>query len=210
MRAPKAKWKRAPIAQRRVSSERSVPKARFTRSQRSSSLPASLSSGGNRYLGKPLLILGGVVLLISLGVALVIAVGAYIRADQSYQEIAWRSTYYGLPTQPFATPMPPVNVAENTAEVAATDELMGWQGRDVPTLAAADDPRWVVGSATPLRTSFAVRGAPTLTAAVLQAIGEPTAVSFISEVDWGVWAQVKIGDTIGWVDASSVRLEATP
>jgi hypothetical protein len=103
-----------------------------------------------------------------------------------------------------------MNAPEGTEIVDATDEPIVWQGGDVPALAAADDPRWVVGSAIPLRTSFAVRGAPVLTAAVLQAIGEPTAVSFISQVDWGVWAQVRIGDTIGWVDASSVRLEAAP
>ena len=49
-----------------------------------------------------------------------------------------------------------------------------------------------------------------LTAAVLEAFGDPTPVMFISEVEWGVWAQVKINDTIGWVDATSVRLEAGP
>ncbi len=201
MPLPKAKWKRAPINQRRVSSERSAPQARFTRSQRSGSLPASLGRTRDRRLAKPLLIIGGAVLLIGLSVALVIAVGAYIRAEQNYDEIAWRSTYYGLPTQPFATLAPNV-----TAVIPVTDVAIAWQNGSAPALAAPDDPRWVAGSATPLRQSFAVRDAPVLTAAALKAVGEPVSVSFISQVDWGVWAQVKIGATIGWVDATSVRL----
>lgn len=205
MGTPKAKWKRAPLDQRRVSSERSAPKARFTRSQRSNSLPTSLSSSGERRLGKPLLIVSGVLLLISLSIALVIAVGAYLRAEQNYQEIAWRSTYYGLPTQPFATPAP-----TDVQAAAATDAFAAVQAEDTPALAAPDDPRWVAGSATPMREAAALRAAPVLTAVSIEIISEATAVSYISAVEWGVWAQVKIGDTIGWVDATSVRLEAAP
>ena len=68
----------------------------------------------------------------------------------------------------------------------------------------------VAGSATPLREAAALRAAPVLTAVSLEVISEATSVSYISEVEWGVWAQVKIGETIGWVDATSVRLEAAP
>jgi hypothetical protein len=205
MPSPKANWKRAPMSQRRMSPERSAPKARFTRSQRSGSLPPSLTRGNRQRFAKPLLILAGVLLVVGLSVALVIAVGAYIRAEQNYDEIAWRSTYYGLPTQPFATPAP--TVMQTTAPL---DGFAVTQSADTPATAALDDPRWVAGTAIPLRVSFALRTEPVLTAAVLEAFGDPTPVMFISEVEWGVWAQVKINDTIGWVDATSVRLEAGP
>ncbi len=105
MGATRTGWKRAPRDQRRLATERSAPNARFTRSQRSGSLPASLNSRDRRWL-KPLLLVASLVTMVGLSVALVIAVGAYIRAEQQTDEMHERASYYGLPTQPFSTLAP--------------------------------------------------------------------------------------------------------
>ncbi|MEP7292635.1 MAG: hypothetical protein ABI835_12690 [Chloroflexota bacterium] len=202
MRTVKAQWKRAPIAQRRVSSEWSTPKARFTRSQRSGTLPSSLpSSRGNRS-AKPLLIFAGAVLLISLGVALVIAVGAYIRSEQAISEIEWRAGYYGRPTQPFAT------LAPDTGQIA-TDAAPTAQSALFPALASPNDPGWVNGSAMPLAASFALYASPILTDVPIRTVEQAMEIAFITQIEWGIWVQVRLGDTIGWVDRSTVRLAAS-
>jgi hypothetical protein len=203
MSSIKAKWKRAPLDQRRVTSERVAPKARFTRSQRSGSLPPSLPSSQSRRSLRPLLIFALVtVVLVSLGVTLVIAVGAYLRAEQNFREIEQRAGAYGLPTQPFATLNP-----EAVLNPAPTDNLPALPASSYPPSAAPDDPRWVSGSAAPLDTRFSIHAAPALnTAPPLLTVSETTDAAFITALEWGIWAQIRLGDTIGWVDTSTVRL----
>jgi hypothetical protein len=43
----------------------------------------------------------------------------------------------------------------------------------------------------------------------LQVISAMVDCYFINDPDWGVWAQIKIGNTTAWVDTSSVKLDAT-
>ena len=59
--------------------------------------------------------------------------------------------------------------------------------------------------------SFDLRNIPTLqNNEPLQSISQVTPCYFISEEDWGMWAQVRIGNTTAWVDTSTVRLDAAP
>jgi hypothetical protein len=376
MGATKARWKRAPRDQRRLAMGRTAPNARFTRRQVSASLPPSLTSRQNRWV-KPALLLVTLASMVGLSVALVIAVGAYIRAEQQADEMHERAGYYGLPTQPFSTLAPDqsgqglteisTSVAIMTTPIPLTGEIVSgsesatartepndvssdgsnilssfcedfgvpvslelfdwndwstvnltnalvaqipmrwdasktfWRGYDSPkpfdqpddarsrwqltlqtedgaerwihvwqsvqtpdmlyvyayqvitpfadvhgehfgyhpcsafTVPPADmnillssarayqssgsrfpaaipvnDPQWVLGHITPLNSSFEIRGIPTLlNNNPLQTLSTPMPCYFVTHEDWGMWAQIKLGNTIGWVDTSTVTLEAS-
>lgn len=198
MRTTKARWKPAPIDQRRVAAGRTAPKARFTRRQRSGSLPPSLPSGRGGRVSKPVLTFAiAAIIMVILGVMLVIGVGMIARAQQAYEAMQWRAAYYGRPTQPFSTLAPD-----------AGQQGIGTAMPIVP-LAAPDDPRWVRGSAIPISGGFELRTMPTLlNNDPFQTITDTVACYFIVETDWGAWAQIKLGNTTAWVDTSTVRMEA--
>ncbi len=213
---PKSKWKRAPKDQRRIASERSAPKARFTRSQRSGSLPAPLSTGESGRSAKPLLLIGGVfVLLVGLSVILVIAVGSVIHAQQQLAELNSQAAYYGLPTQPFATLVPDFGRRVGTTAPLVTTPLPGFEPGDpsvsgFPDLAAPDDPRWQPVTISPIADSFELRSVPTvLNNDPIQIVAEATSGSLLTDPDWGVWAQIKLGNTTAWIDTSTVLIKAT-
>lgn len=195
MTSIKAKWKRAPLEQRRVTQQRSAPQARFTRSQRSGALPPSLPTAQPRRSARPLLIgLLVTVLLVGFGSALVIAVGSYLNAEQQFSELEQRAGAYGLPTQPFATLDPQAALSASA----------------YPPNAALDDPRWQSGTAAPLNGSFALRHIPAYTSAPpLRTVTETVEAAFITDAAWQNWAQLRIDDTIGWVDTASVNLQVT-
>lgn len=213
MRTTKAKWKRAPLDQRRVTGERSAPKSRFTRRQRSGALPSPLPSNRGGRNGTPMLVIVGVtVLLVSLSITLVIAVGAWIQAQQTYEDVQWRATYYSPPTQPFATLVPDFGERVGTTAPVFTTPLPGFAG--VPrsqastALAADDDPRWTRASITPLGASFDLYADPASGDAPIQTVSEAVSADVILEADWGAWAQVKLADVTAWVNSSTVYMEA--
>jgi hypothetical protein len=374
----KAKWKRAPIDQRRVTSDRTIPNARFARKNLSVSLPPSLPSRRSRRPLKPLLMFGGaLVLMVSIGITLVIVVGAYVRNEQKTADMEWRAAYYGRPTLPFSTlapdygqqgqligttapymttPLPGSNnamVSASSAESALTEPDGGsatgdtelgsycdqfgdpisihvfdwndwstvdvanplvaqlpirwdassdiWRGYDAaksfdqpddardrwrlqlftqdgterwiqiaqsastpdtlyayafqtitpyidkngshygyhpcraftlpytdmnvllssagayqssgsrfPDFGAADDTRWVRGNAMPITGGFDLRNIPTLANnQALQTISQTVSCFFITDPEWGAWAQIRIGNIMAWVDTSTVKLEVT-
>ncbi len=211
---PQSKWKPAPKDQRRLASERSAPKARFTRSQRSGSLPAPLPSGGSGRSGKPLLLIGAVfVLLVGLSVTLVIAVGSVIHAQQQLAELDSQAAYYGLPTQPFATLVPDFGRQVGTTVALSTTPLPGFAPGDqsasgFPDFPAPDDPRWQAVTISPMNASFELRSLPTLlNNEPIQTVTEATTGALVTAPDWGVWAQVMIGDTTAWIDTSTVQIK---
>ncbi len=233
----KAKWKRAPMDQRRVTSDRTLPNARFARKNLSSSLPPPLPSRTRRRSLKPLLLFVGVlVLMVGLGVTVVIVVGAYLSNEQQQADMAWRAAYYGRPTLPFSTLAPDFDPQQviGTTSPYLTTPLPGLGGglvtesdNPLPTglpqsqpadplmtgvsLAALDDPRWRSGTATPISSRFELRLQPSLANnPPLQTISQRVLCAFITEADWGGWAQIKIGNVIAWVDTSTVKLEAAP
>ena len=233
----KGKWKRAPMDQRRVSSDRTIPNARFARKNLSSSLPPPLPGRTDRRSLKPLLMfVGALVLMVGIGVTLVIVVGAYMANEQQQADLAWRAAYYGRPTLPFSTLAPdydPQQVIGTTSPYLTTplpgssSALVAESDDPLPTslplaqpadplitgsaLAELDDSRWVRGTATPITGSFDLRNLPTLINNVpLQAISQTVSCFFITEAEWGAWAQIKIGNVTAWVDTSTVRLEAAP
>jgi hypothetical protein len=219
MRAPKAKWKRAPIERRRVASDRTIPNARFARKQLSGSLPPPLPSHGARRPLKPLLIFAVVlVLMVGLGITLVITVGSYIRSEQQFDEIQQRAAYYGRPTLPFSTLAPDFGQSQVSQQVITTispylTTPIPMQTTPLPLkttllLAASDDPRWVSGSAAPIRESFALYRSPSSTSDPLQSVSVAIVCSFIIDPNWGTWAQIQAGGVIAWVDTSTVNLEA--
>ncbi len=390
MGTTKARWKPAPKDQRRVASGRTAPKARFTRRQRSGSLPPSLPSGRAGHGWSPLLkLVAALVVTAGMGVLIVIGVGTVIHAEQHYQDSQQRASYYGLPTQPFATLAPDsgedvmaatvpsvsssavsssvvsssVTALPNVVEPVVSESASGaalsepdgatggdqttlasscdkfgipvsirifdwndwstvelsnplvaqlpiqwdasadiWRGYQVaksfdqpddarerwklqlftadgverriqveqsastpdtlyvyafqiltpyadaqgkhygyhpcrafripamdmdvllsaagayqssgsrfPAFAAPDDARWVRGSATPLDGSFDLRSIPTpQNNEPLQSISQVAPCYFITEDDWGVWAQIRIGNTTAWIDTSTVRLDTAP
>ncbi len=82
-------------------------------------------------------------------------------------------------------------------------------GSRFPDFVPSSDSRWIRGSATPINGTFVLRSIPTLVNNdPLKNISEATACFFITDVNWGAWAQIKLGDITAWVDTSSVRLEA--
>ncbi len=211
---PKSKWKRAPKDQRRIASGRSAPKARFTRRQLSNSLPDSLLSGRGGRSGRPLLLIGGVfVLLVGLSVMLVIAVGSAIHAQQQLAELDLQAAYYGLPTQPFATLVPDFGQRVGTTVPLGTTPLPGFAPDDLsasgfPDLAAPDDPRWQPVTIRPMGDSFELHSVPTLlNNDPIQVITEATNGYLVTAPDWGVWAQVKLGAMIAWIDTSTVQIK---
>ncbi len=214
---PKSKWKRAPKDQRRLASERTAPKARFTRSQRSGSLPESLPSAGRGRSAKPLLLIGGVlVLLVGLSVLLVIAVGSAIHAQQQLAELNSQAAYYGRPTQPFATLVPDFGRRVGTTVPLSTTPLPGFDPGDqaasgFPDFPAPDDPRWQAVTISPMGGSFEVRGAPTtLNNDPIQTFVEATPGYIVTDSDWGVWAQIMVGTTTAWLDTSTVTIKVAP
>lgn len=183
MSAMKARWKRAPRAQRRVASAWSAPQARFTRGQRSGALPPPLPGRGRALPGKLLLILGALLVMVGLGVALVIAVGAYLRAEQQMADIQQRAAYYGRPTQPFATLTPPGALTAGAA------------GGGVAALSATALPNVVSGDA-PLPSTQAALTEPesavagdTLLASFCDKFGVPQAIRIF---DWNDWSTVEL------------------
>ena len=231
----KAKWKRAPIDQRRVASDRTIPNARFARKNLSTSLPPPLPGRTAHRPNKPLLMFAGaLVLMVSIGVTLVIVVGAYIANEQQQADMEWRAAYYGRPTLPFSTLAPdhdPQQVIGTSAPYLTTplpgisSALVSESNDPLPTrlppaqpadplmtglsLAALDDPRWRSGTATPISGRFELRTLPSLANnEPLQTISQTVSCSFITEAEWGAWAQIKIGSSIAWVDTSTVKLEA--
>ncbi len=212
---PKAQWKRAPKDQRRIASERSAPKARFTRSQRSGSLPEPLPNGGSGRSAKPLLLIGGVfVLLVGLSVLLVIAVGSVIHAQQQLVELNSQAAYYGLPTQPFATLVPDFGRRVGTTVPLGTTPLPGFDpgaqpASSFPDFAAPDDPRWQPVTISPMNSSFELRSVPTvLNNDPIQTITQAMTGSLLTDPGWGVWAQIMLDDTTAWIDTSTIQIKA--
>lgn len=211
---PKAKWKRAPKDQRRIASERTAPKSRFTRSQLSGSLPTPLPSGGSGRSARPLLLIGGVfVLLVGLSVLLVIAVGSAINAQQRLTELNAQADYYGLPTQPFATLAPDLGQRVGTTVPLSTTPLPGFDpgassASGFPDFPAPDDPRWQVVTISPMNGSFELRSVPTLlNNDPIEILTEPAPGYLVTDPNWGVWAQVLIGTTTAWIDTSTVTIK---
>ncbi|MFN8563664.1 MAG: hypothetical protein U0703_19075 [Anaerolineae bacterium] len=202
MGTTKSRWKRAPIDQRRVAAGRTAPKARFTRRQRSASLPPPLPSGrGGREKHPALMMVIVLLAIVGLGVAVVIVGGIVVRAQQQYEDMQWRAEYYGRPTQPFSTLVPD---ATATPLPTADDPASRF-----PALAAPDDSRWVRGSATPLGGGFELRTVPSrVNNDPIQTIARAVECEFIIDAAWGGWAQIRLDDTTAWVDLSTVKLEA--
>jgi hypothetical protein len=116
--------------------------------------------------------------------------------------------HYGYhPCRAFALPSTEMDVLLSSARAYQSS------GSRFPAFAASDDPRWVRGSATPLDGAssgdFALRTQPTVqNNDALQVISTTVTCYFIRETDWGAWAQIKLGNTIAWVDTSAVRLDS--
>ncbi|MCC6801884.1 MAG: hypothetical protein IT319_03280, partial [Anaerolineae bacterium] len=107
--------------QRRVASGRTAPKARFTRRQRSGSLPPPLLSGRERSIPRSVLtFVLAVVIMVCVGVMVVIGVGMVTRAQQQYDDMQWRASAYGRPTLPFSTPVPNESNVESSISPAST------------------------------------------------------------------------------------------
>ena len=207
----KAKWKRAPKDQRRMTADRTIPNARFARKQLSGSLPPSLPTRSRRRPLRPLLIFtGALVLMVGLGITLVIAVGSYIRSEQQFNDIQQRAAYYGRPTLPFSTLAPDFGQAQQQVVGTTAPYLTTpLPGQSSPILAAPDDPRWVRGSVTPINGSFDLRSIPAVgNNNPLETISQPISCSFIIAGEWGTWAQIEVGSVIAWVDTSTVSLKA--
>lgn len=112
--------------------------------------------------------------------------------------------HYGYhPCRAFTLPSTQMDVLLSSARAYRSS------GSRFPEFATADDPRWVSGSAIPVADRFEIRAVPTQSNnSPLQTIIGSVECYFITEADWGTWAQVKLGNTIAWVDTSTVHLEA--
>ena len=183
MGAMKARWKRAPRDQRRVASARSAPQARFTRGQRSGSLPPRLPASGQRLPARPLLILGALLVMVGLSVALVIAVGAYLRSEQQLDEIQWRAGYYGRPTQPFAMLAPPG--AQPTAVDA--DSAAVSRATTQPSVVSGEAP--IPSSQGALTEPQSAPASDTLLASFCDQFGVPQSIRIF---DWNDWSTVDL------------------
>lgn len=181
MGAVKAKWKRAPRDQRRVAAERSAPKARFTRGHVSGSLPAPLATHNGRVLARPLLVVGALLVMVGLGIALVIAVGGYIRSEQQLREIESRAAYYGRPTQPFATPVP------QGGELPVVGTSAPMQATALPNLVSGDAPSSALASA--LTEPDGADAGDTLLSSYCDQFGVPQSISIF---DWNDWSTVNL------------------
>ena len=211
MRNTKTKWKRAPKDQRRVTSDRTMPNARFTRSKRVGLMPRG-DVGSTPVSRHPLIVIvGALLLLVGLSVTLVIAVGAAIHADQEVADLRQRAAYYARPTLVFSTLPPDAGRVGGTIAPLSTTPIPGIDDQSssssFPELAASDDPRWMHVMITPLAGSFDLRAIPTLlNNEPLDTITQESTGWFITDVEWGVWAQVKLGSVVAWIDTSTVRV----
>ncbi len=187
MRNTKAKWKPAPKDQRRVASQRSAPKARFTRRQRSSSLPASLPSGGISSRKTPLLLISGILTaLVALSIVLVIAVGSVIHAQGQLDDLQSAAAYYGLPTQPFSTFMP------NVARQVGTTVPLGTT--PLPIIEnPSGDVLVVSASSSALTEPDGASGANTLLSSYCADFGTPTSIDLF---DWQDWSTVSLSNAM--------------
>lgn len=202
MPTTKARWKSAPIDQRRVASQRTAPKARFLRSQRSGALPPSLPPRGVAVgrTGKPAFrIVVALGVMIVLGVALVIAVGVAARAQQQYEDIQWRAAYYGRPTLPFATLAP---------QAAEPSELTSEPGGVLPLVTALPQ---MVNPALSISSSDAALSEPK---GATGAVGDDTTLLSYCDnfplpvsvriFDWNDWSTVELTNPlvaqipVGW------------
>jgi hypothetical protein len=181
MGATKARWKRAPRDQRRMASGRTAPNARFTRRQVSGTLPASLNTRDSGWT-KPVLLLVALVTMVGFGVALVIAVGAYLRAEQQTDEMHNRAAYYGLPTRPFSTLAPyeqPRAVSTNAVIMTTPLPLVGVvvAGSEAETATARTEPNDVSSDGSNTLASFC------------DEFGTPVSLQIF---DWSDWSTVDL------------------
>lgn len=164
-----------------------------------------------------MLLIGAVIVsLVGLSVLLVIAAGSVIHAQDQLADLQSQAAYYGLPTQPFATLVPDfghqagTTIPLNTTPLPGIGESENANG-DFPAFVALDDPRWMHVTMAPLGGSFDLRSVPSIdNNDPLQTISQTTTVYIVTDSDWGGWIQVKLGDTVAWVDTSTVEIrEAT-
>ncbi len=183
MASIKSKWKRAPMDQRRLNSDRTIPHARFTRSQRSGSLPAPLPTRGARS-GRPMwLYAGALIALAVVSIVLVIVVGTVIRAQQQYEDDQWRASYYGRPTLPFSTLAPDIQ-----------------QQIDATVLPLVTTPLPLMTAQVAVASDGAAKTEPDSTAtsknllsSYCTSFGVPTSLEII---DWNDWTTVKVDNTL--------------
>src|SRR5579871_1413966 len=179
----KSKWKRAPMDQRRLNSDRTIPQARFTRNQRSGALPPALpsgSGGANRPLLKYAIALA---LLAVVSIALVIGVGSLIHAEQVYEDLQWRAQYYGRPTLPFSTLDP--NADPSISDVSTSDVsslATPLPGIAVPVLSSSSS------EAALTEPDGSTKGDKTL-ASYCAKFGVPVSLQIF---DWNDWSTVKL------------------
>src|SRR5579871_2676939 len=176
----KSKWKRAPMDQRRLNSDRTIPQARFTRNQRSGALPPALpsgSGGANRPLLKYAMALA---ILAVVSIALVIGVGSLIHAEQVYEDLQWRSQYYGRPTLPFSTLAPDIDQQISVTEVPFLATPL--PGIAVPVLSSSSS------EAALTEPDGSTKGDKTLSS-YCDKFGVPVSLQIF---DWNDWSTVKL------------------
>lgn len=184
MGATKARWKRAPRDQRRMATGRTAPNARFTRRQVSGTLPPSLNSRDSGWI-KPVLLLLALVTMVGFGVALVLAVGAYLRTEQQTGEMHERAAYYGLPTRPFSTLAPYEQPQLGSSTISATSApymttpmpLVGEVVAGSEAASARTEPNDVSSDGSNTLSSFC------------EDFGTPTSVQIF---DWNDWSTVDL------------------
>ncbi|MEO8392467.1 MAG: hypothetical protein ABI700_05685 [Chloroflexota bacterium] len=183
----KAKWKRAPIDQRRVTSDRTIPNARFARKNLSASLPPSLPNSGSRRPLKPLMMFAGaLIVMVCVGITLVIVVGAYLRNEQQTADMEWRAAYYGRPTLPFSTLAPDYGPQEGlvgTTSPYMTTPLPGITNALVSASSAESALTEPDGSST---------GDKGL-ASYCDQFGDPVSIRVF---DWNDWSTVDVTNTL--------------
>jgi hypothetical protein len=107
------------------------------------------------------------------------------------------------PCRAFAVPVMQMDVLLSSARAYRSS------GSHFPSLAGADDSHWTAATLAPLGSFFDLHAIPTLANNdPLQTIVDPVSGAVITNPDWGVWAQVKLGSVIAWVDTSTVSIEA--
>ncbi|HVU11939.1 MAG TPA: hypothetical protein VHD90_11705, partial [Phototrophicaceae bacterium] len=128
----------------------------------------------------------------------------YVTAFQNLKAFLNGSSYTLRPCRAFTIPMTDMNILLSSAGSAAKS------AGQIPALAALDDPRWVRGIAVPLNGSFDLYSLPTRQDnSPIQTIRQSISCFFITDLDWGGWAQIKLAAGTVWVDTTTVRLTAS-